>query len=236
MKTSFHFMNQACSGMAPQVCLPASMASKRVCFGRSQLTAFLIALFVAAMLAGFPTNLNAQENNMDTSTPPTRSMEKLVHITATVEAIDPAKREVTLKGPMGNLVTLEVSDEVKRLDEIKVGDQVAATYYIGIVAELRPPTEAEKENPLVVLSDGERATMGAPAGSGARVIRVVATVEALDRITETATLKGPAGRYMTVHVADPKVLEKPHIGDTVVVTCTQALAISVKPVNGKSDE
>lgn len=191
---------------------------------------------LAGLFAVMSVKLAAQENSMDTSTPPTRAMEKLVHLTATVEAIDPVKREVTLKGPMGNLVTLEVSDEVKRLDEIKAGDQVAATYYIGIVAELRPPTAEEKENPFVILNDSERAKTGAPAASGARMIRVVATVEALDRITGTATLKGPAGRYLTVHVADPKVLEKPHIGDTVVVACTQAVAISVKPVNEKSEE
>lgn len=196
----------------------------------------LISAILGVLLAGFSPGLIAQENNSETMTPPTRTYEKLISITATVQAIDLAKREVTLKGPLGNLVTLAVSDQVKRLNEIKVGDQVTADYYIGITAELRPPTGEERADPFVVLKDSQRATTGAPAGSGARMIRVVATVEGLDRPSMTATLKGPAGRYLTVHVADPKVLEKPHIGDSVVVTCAEALAIAVKPANAKSEE
>lgn len=193
-----------------------------------------MALF--ALLTAFSASLVAQENNTESAVPPTRTFEKLISITATVEALDLDKREITLRGPLGNLVTLAVSDQVKRLNKIKVGDQVAADYYIGIVAQLRPPTEEEKDEPFVILKDSQRATTGAPAGSGTRVIRVVATVEGLDRPSMTATLKGPAGRYLTVHVADPKVLEQARIGDTVVIACAEALAISVRPVNAKSEQ
>ncbi|MCX6922999.1 MAG: hypothetical protein NT154_07295, partial [Verrucomicrobia bacterium] len=56
----------------------------------------------------------------------------LVTLTASVEAIDPATREVTLKGPLGNTVTFTVDQRVKRLDEVKVGDLVRADYYISI--------------------------------------------------------------------------------------------------------
>jgi hypothetical protein len=45
-------------------------------------------------------------------------------ITATVEAIDTAHRELTLKGPGGKVVVLQVPEAVKRFNEIKVGDQV----------------------------------------------------------------------------------------------------------------
>ena len=37
-------------------------------------------------------------------------------------------------------------------------------------------------------------------------------------------------RYLTVRVQDPAVLLKPHIGDTVIVTAAEALAISVEKV------
>jgi hypothetical protein len=195
----------------------------------------VLSSILIALATGFSASLVAQENHTRAVASPTRAFEKLISVTATVEAIDLSKREVTLKGPLGNLVTLEVSDQVRRFNKIKVGDQVAAAYYIGIVAELRPPTEEEKEQPFVVLKDSDRATTGAPAGSGARLIRAVTTVEGLDRPSMTATLKGPAGRYLTVHVSDPKVLEKLRIGDTVVVTCAQALAVSIKKakVSGK---
>jgi len=45
-------------------------------------------------------------------------------IQANVEDIDYGKRTVTLKGPAGNIRTYKVSKEVKRLKDIKKGDQV----------------------------------------------------------------------------------------------------------------
>jgi hypothetical protein len=70
----------------------------------------------------------------------------------------------------------------------------------------------------------------APAAGGARVLRVVATIEGLDRPTQSVTLKGPEGRYVTARVEDPSMLTKPRIGDTVVVTVTEAMAVSLEKV------
>jgi hypothetical protein len=163
-----------------------------------------------------------------------RMVEQLVTATAKVEAIDLNKRELTLKGPLGNVATFVVSDRVKRLNEIKPGDEVTVDYYLGVAAELRAPTSEEAKEPLVVLEEKARAGSGsAPAGGAMRVIRVVATVEGLDRPSQTATLKGPRGRYLTVRVADPSILEKPRLGDTVVVTCAEAMAVSVEKVKSK---
>ncbi len=51
-----------------------------------------------------------------------------VNITATVEALDLAGRNITLRGPRGNTVTLRVGDNVRNLDRIKVGDMVVTEY------------------------------------------------------------------------------------------------------------
>ena len=48
----------------------------------------------------------------------------VITITATVEAVDYARRKVTLRGPMGNSQTIDVGDEVKNLNVVKPGDQV----------------------------------------------------------------------------------------------------------------
>jgi hypothetical protein len=189
----------------------------------------LLSLF---MSTGLVASLAAEEK---TSPPPVvRGVEELVTVTAKVEAVDLAKRELTLKGPLGNVETIVVSDEVKRLDEIKPGDEIRAEYYLGITAELREPTAEEKKEPFVVLEEkGRGAKEVSPRAGGARLVRVVATVEGLDRPSQTATLKGPRGRYLVVRVKDPAVLEKPHLGDTVVVTCAEALAVSVEKVKSK---
>jgi hypothetical protein len=96
----------------------------------------------------------------------------LVSVTASVQAIDLEKREMTLKGPLGNVVTFTVDKRVKRLDEVKVGDDVTADYYVAFAAEARPPTDEEKANPLTVLEKTAKAPRGTdPAAGGLRVIK-----------------------------------------------------------------
>jgi hypothetical protein len=55
---------------------------------------------------------------------PHATITKTTEITATVEGIDYKKRTVTLKGPEGNVNTYPVDKRVKRLNEVKVGDEV----------------------------------------------------------------------------------------------------------------
>jgi hypothetical protein len=43
-------------------------------------------------------------------------------VTAQVQAVDLAKRIVTLKGPEGNVFDVKVGDEVRNLPQVKVGD------------------------------------------------------------------------------------------------------------------
>src|SRR5277367_4127494 len=56
-------------------------------------------------------------------------------IDATVDAIDPATRNVTLDGPTGK-VSFKVDPSVKDLEKVHVGDVVTLTYYQGIAAQM----------------------------------------------------------------------------------------------------
>jgi Cu/Ag efflux protein CusF len=49
---------------------------------------------------------------------------KTIEVTGNVESIDTNNRTIALKGPAGNVRTYKVSSEIKRLNEIKKGDQV----------------------------------------------------------------------------------------------------------------
>jgi Cu/Ag efflux protein CusF len=196
------------------------MKPKLLSYGLS-LTAFVL---TSAIL---PSSL-AQEKSDSKSSVPARQDHLLLSVTGRIEAIDHATREITLKGPQGRVETYSVSKDVKRLDEAKVGDYVTIKYYLGFAAELREPTAEEKKTPLVVLEGaGKAPASAAPAAAGARRIKAVVTVEGLDRPTETITVKGPAGRYYTARVADPANLTKMRIGDTIVVTLTEAAAVSL---------
>jgi hypothetical protein len=158
----------------------------------------------------------------------------LVSLTASVEAIDQAGREVTLKGPLGNTVTFTVDKRVKRLNEIKVGDLIRADYYVSFAAEVRKPTAEEEKTPLVLLDAAGKSPPGtAPAAGGLRRFKVVTTVEGLDRPTQTITVKGPRGNFLTARVADPSRLTQVRIGETILITYTEALAISLEKAEKK---
>jgi hypothetical protein len=161
----------------------------------------------------------------------------LVTVTASVEAINYTNREVSLKGPLGNTVTFSVDQRVKRLNEVKVGDFVTADYYVSVAAELRKPTADEEQHPIVVTEGAAKAPPGtSPAAGGLRRYKVVTTVEGLDRPTQTITVKGPMGNYLTARVADPSRLTQVRIGDHIVITYTEALAISLEKATRKNTE
>ena len=60
------------------------------------------------------------------------------HVTATVEAIDYANREVALKGPKGNVMALKVADDVQGFGDVKVGDSVTVAYTQALALEMLP--------------------------------------------------------------------------------------------------
>jgi hypothetical protein len=159
----------------------------------------------------------------------------VLHYTGTITDIDYPNREMTLKGPEGRLETFEVDQKVQRFNEAKVGDKVSIDYYLGFNAEVRKPTAEEEQNPLVVLDTaGKAGPNSPPAAVGMREIRAVVTIEAMDRSAQTVTVKGPRGKYFVARVADPSRLEQVHIGDTILITFTEAAVISLTPAGNET--
>ena len=60
----------------------------------------------------------------------------MVQIQARVDEIDYDNRTVVLTGPEGNSVKLAVDEQVKRLNEVKVGDIVVVGYTQALAAEM----------------------------------------------------------------------------------------------------
>jgi len=160
--------------------------------------------------------------------------EGVVTVSARVEAVDLEHRIVTLRGPEGNLVDVEVGDEVRNLPQVRKGDDVVVTYYEALAATVRKPGEVSPgishEQHLKRAEIGEK-----PGATKTRETTVVATVVGLNKRESTATLKGPRGKVVTVAVEDPSKLQGVKIGDLLEVVYTQALAISVeKPETTKT--
>ena len=62
-----------------------------------------------------------------------------VELTTKIEAIDKTSRLVTLKDKGGEMETIYCGPEVKRFDELKVGDTVTFRYYESVAYTIRKP-------------------------------------------------------------------------------------------------
>jgi len=154
-----------------------------------------------------------------------------VKLTATITAIDKATRDVTLKGPQGNEVTVTAGPEVKKFDSLKVGDQVDVQYVEALTLELK------KGGGMVVARTEQKGAVGAkpgeaPGGAVGRQVTIVADVVAVDAAKQVITLKGPQ-RTVDLKVPDPEQFKRIAKGDQVEATFTQAFALAVEPAAKK---
>ncbi|MHC4573317.1 MAG: hypothetical protein ACYS76_04180 [Planctomycetota bacterium] len=191
----------------------------------------LIAAVVVGVAAVFNSGCSSQKQQTPAQRPSAEPHEvwQFATVAAAVEAIDYQKREVTLRGPRGNMITFTVDERVERLNEIKVGDKVTADYYVSLATEIREPTAEEKDAPLTIIEGAGKTLPGAPpAAGGLRQIRAVVTVVGIDSTSQMVTVRGPLGRYITIRVAEPARLRGLRLDDTVVVTYTEAVAVSVE--------
>lgn len=160
--------------------------------------------------------------------------EQTVTVSATVKSVDQQTRLLVLEGEDGRQVTIHADEEVRNLAQVEVGDMVIARYFESLTAEVRPPTAEEKANPLVEAGVAERAEAGEkPGAGGARMMRFVGTITTIDKATHYVTLTDRDGGVLNVKARDPKNLDKVKVGDPVVLTYTEAIAILVEPAPKK---
>jgi hypothetical protein len=146
---------------------------------------------------------------------------------AIVSAVNLDSRSVVLKFEDGREETFVFDEEFEIAANVGVGDSVLAGYARSFGIELRPPTPEELANPLDITEEFESPETAAGTARTGRLIRAVTTVEVLDRINMTATLKGPMGQHLTIDVENPDLLTQVNIGQTVVATYTEAVVISL---------
>jgi len=182
------------------------------------------ALYFAVSLAGGQMALADAQN----AAAPKNEVSKTIEFQATVAAIDPKTRIVTLKTPDGKESTFYVDERVRNLRQIKVGDEVRLAYVVALAWKLN---KSQKTAPGPKIETGATAAEpGAkPAGGVARRISFTASIEAIDLANGTVTLKGPEGNSRTFNARNPDNLKKVKVGDLVDITYTESVAVKVEP-------
>lgn len=148
-----------------------------------------------------------------------------VTMKASIEVIDKTARTVTLKGPRGNLVTVQAGESVKRFDQLKVGDVVTATFTLAVAARIRKPGDPEPKEVKESLTPLTE-KVGAKAYAEQTI---TVSVEEIDRTAPSITVKTPDGRVLSFRVKNVANLKNLKVGDQVDITVRLGLLLSVDP-------
>ena len=172
---------------------------------------------LAIMGAGTPTPMPA-------ATPVTQT--KTMETTGKIVAIDHTNRTLTLADARGNVQTIQVGETVSRFDNLKVGDTITFRYEESVARAIvdegtKPPTV--QAQPTIVKAPGEK-----PGGSITQTSTTIFKVKAIDAAASSITVVTQDGRTVSMLVQDQDELKGLHVGDTVQVTYTKSLIVTVR--------
>jgi Cu/Ag efflux protein CusF len=146
--------------------------------------------------------------------------------TATVDAIDPAKRIVTLKAADGTTRSIHLGKECVNFDQIKVGDQVRSTVAEEVavsVSKAGTPPSAGTGAVIALAPKGAK-----PGMLIADTEDVTAKIKSIDAQKGTITLSEADGTSRTIKAGPDVKLSELKEGDDVTARITQAMAIVVQ--------
>ena len=183
-------------------------------------------IFLTAALV-FSLSLQAGEKAVETEKP-SFSATQTVQLTASVVGIDREANTVTLKGPEGNTETLEA--QPYNMKKIDIGDTVNVEYVQNMTIEVFA-NDGMEPGAGVMAATSENMEGDTPAAMELMTTVATATVEEIDIENNTFKLKWPGGEVVEYDAQNPENLKKADVGDLVVTTYTEAIALSLNEVH-----
>ena len=181
---------------------------------------------IGAAILGLSLSLSTSDVMSADMALPNKVIVETITTGANITAIDKANRTFTLRDNDGKTRTLKAGPEMVNFDQMKVGDQVKATYTQEMAFNVRKagmPPEADEGSAVVKAPKGDR-----PGVVLAESKTITGVVTAINYKTRMVTLKGPKGNNVTFPVKkEVKGFENIKKGDDVVISYTEALALSV---------
>ncbi len=168
-------------------------------------------LFGLALLGAYAT---AQE----TVTEPIKAFGAVSELEGRVSVVNPDTRMMTIRTPDGSFEVIHIPPEVRRIDAIKIGNQVRLTTAVMALIELRTGPDAAAVGQSGVVTEVEP-TPGGSKPSGEITDRQVrfGKITAVDRAAGTVTIEGP-NQTATYEVEDKALLGRVKAGDGVRLT------------------
>jgi len=194
----------------------------------NHLSRIILAGAIALSLSPMASAQSAEGVAMAASAPGARAGAVEIEIRARIVEIDKADRTVTLRGPKGNVVTVDVPPDVKNFDQMSVGDDVVVRHLAAVVAVLEPMAKRTGIRERIETTEVAKAPAGGmPGYAEMRTVEILAIIQSLDRKKNQVTLRG-AKRTVTVDVPPSVDIKKLKVDDEVRVVFTEATVISVQ--------
>jgi hypothetical protein len=154
---------------------------------------------------------------VDLTTEPVVAEAMQTTISGEVMVVNTDTRLMTLKTADGRYEVLHVPPEVKRLDEIKIGDMVSITETTTALIELQKGRDAGAMG-AEGSTDAERAPGSEkPAGTITDTLTLYGKIVGIDKAAGTVSIKG-AETTRTFPVEDAALMDELAVGDGVVAT------------------
>jgi hypothetical protein len=193
----------------------------------SLVVSFAALLAVACSTSNPPSQKPAPVEVKSTGKPGEAAATRNVKVSAKVKAVDVAARTLTLEVKGSQPETIQVPPEVKRLDEIAPGDVVAVEVEQGLLLEYQAPG-TESVPPQGVAAAGRAGASSAPGGAAAAGFQTTVTITAIDAKTRIVGFQDSYGESYQVKAGPGLAIEKLKVGDRLLVTYVEAVAIQVQ--------
>jgi Cu/Ag efflux protein CusF len=180
----------------------------------------LVATFSHPQAQGFP-EMKA------TGVPGKATATRTATMTATIKAIDAATRSVTLQNQAGASQTIKAGPQVQRFDEFAVGDTILVVVEQELVLEYQSAGNPAVA-PTAVVAGDRAGPDRAPEGVVAAGVQATVTVTAIDSPNRMVVFQGPAGNLYQVKAGPQVKLEKLKVGDRLLATYVEAVAVKLE--------
>jgi hypothetical protein len=178
-----------------------------------------ILIFSACSTTKVPVEIIAIE------TPDGAIIVETITMTATVKAIDVAKRKLTLVSPSGSKSTYKAGPEVVNFNKIQVGDQIKAvvTEEVAIFIGSGSPPSAMTETTVVLAPTGAN-----PGSVLVDTSQITVKVIDVNAAKHKVTFELPDGTTKAVKVGKKVDLSTVRPGDNVTVQVSEGFAITIE--------
>jgi Cu/Ag efflux protein CusF len=129
---------------------------------------------------------------------------------------------MTIKTPDGHFEVLKIPKQVKRINQIKIGNKVSITETQAVLVDIETGRDAGSMGAIgtttVTPEPGTK-----PAGTITEKLKLYGKVEAVDRAASQVTIRGPE-KLVTLVVKDKAILDKLKPGDGVIATYVRTIS------------